>query len=196
MKDSWKQFFLGAVAAVVLFAVGAGIFFLVRRDNGRFVEVQHYAGRRVTETIVQDRETGVYYLMISERGYQGKSAMTPLLDSEGRPVTPAGEATLTQTAQAPVDPQGSEAEEDPAPLAPNTTSPAPALSVSSDPSAVPGSEPPAETPIPAPSALIPDYSTEEALAEFESFLQSTLNFLQECEDLREERLQEEQNQSG
>ena len=64
MKDSWKQFFLGAVAAVVLFAVGAGVFFLVRRDNGRFVEVQHYAGRLVTETIVQDRETGVYYLMI------------------------------------------------------------------------------------------------------------------------------------
>ena len=57
----------------------------------RFVD-QHYQGKdpnsseRVNRTIIRDEVTGVNYLFIRSQGHNGGAGLTPLLDSNGRPI--------------------------------------------------------------------------------------------------------------
>ena len=198
MKPETKRITIGIVAAIVVFATFVVIQNLSQKDQ-RFVEVKRYRGNSINEAVLLDTETGVYYLFIAEKGYNGKSAMTPLLDSTGKPISLA--QSEAQTA-APTLTLASPAEQSPSPTPVSSSVPVPTPSPipvstpdvtptppssSPDPTPVQNSTP---TPAPSPSPFW-DYSSEEAQEDFENFLQATLDFLRECEELRDERLGKE-----
>ena len=183
MSKEVKWIAVGVFTAIAIFAAIA----MVQshgRKNQRFVEVERYNGNNVNETVILDVETGVYYLCLTEKGYNGKSAMTPLLDSTGKPISIT---QLETQSEALTEPSATPAELSPSLPPSSSPTPTPTPSASPDPTPTPSVT---STPPPSPSPFW-DYSSEEAQKDFENFLQATLDFLRECEELREERIEKE-----